>query len=570
MIGESYLGRCGVLKSTLAEMESMARGLDLGDVISEPIRELGQAIEEPFLLVVTGADGAGKSALVNAFAGEEVATGSSLHDRLVYEYCHGLSAEDSSLGINTVRRTRPAAGLEKLRLVEMPWREDAKSFFAEEILPAADAVLFVFSIANPWAEPGWDFLRTIHFPCADRLICVLQQSDVRTPMEVEVVARHVQQKMREQFGVAGCVQPLSAKLALQARRNSLDDGLLLERSGFNSLERRISEIIAQAEPRLRKLSEKAEKAQRLLDEMASKILARCHTLQRDSQRLSALARSVVGGKADMVQHLTGALLGLARECDRTQMESYRALERNLSAAALLAALFRPVGRGLAEQVGDAPMREAVRREIPHALEGLQAAFREVWEHFHQTLRREISTRLPPAQALPPPTREAREILEEIEREAFVEAVPVAGQKSVFPALGSLAVLLRLLFFVVVVTGGAAIFFAESKPVLAGVVGGVACGVLLAGITIALLKRGKLLAQYRLQLLARREAAIAAAEQQLHAVVEQFYDDMGATFEPLEGFCNARMHFFDPFLQQIGTLGARLETTVKALRAELGE
>jgi|GEM_PF-4227331 len=568
MIGERYLGYCGVLRTALAEMESMARSLDLGMIITEPARELAQTSFEPFLVVITGADGSGKSALVNAFARAKVANDSPAPHRTVYEYTHGAQPAESQLSINTIRRARPVAGLEKLRVVEMPLREDARSLFNEEIMPAADAVLFVLPITSPWSEPVWDFLKGIHFPVADRLICVLQQSDLRSPLEVEAVTRHIGQTMRDRFGETGSVQPVSALLAMEAQAGPMEDPALLERSGFRALERRISEIIAHSEPRLRRFREKVEQARRLLDDMASRILSRCHTLQRDLQRLGTLGRSVAGGKADMVQHLTGALLSLARECDHRQMESYRALDRNLSPLALFVMIFRPVTRRLEKEVGEHPMRDTIRHEVPHAIQGLQAAFREVWEHFHQTLQRDFSTRLPPAPAEPPPTKTPAAILEQIEREAFADVSPVMDEEEIFPAIHALAGRLRLFAVLIAITAGAAGFFASSKPVWAATAGGLTLGLLLVAIGLAARERAKLVARYRQQLFARREAAIAATERQLHEVVEQFYRDMGATFEPLEGFCNARMHFFDPFLHQIGNLGTRLETLSKTVGAEL--
>jgi len=567
MIGESYLGRCGALKAALAEMEAMARGLDLSTSVSEPMRELGRSVEEPFLIVVTGADGAGKSMLVNALAGAQITGGISPGNRLVYEYAHGDSPAEVPLGVNTIRRECSVAGLEKLRVVDMPMRADSRSLFSEDTLPSADAVLFVFSITNPWVENAWDFLKGIHFPCADRLICVLQQCDLRSPMEVQAVTKHIEQKMRDRFSTMTHVQPISASLALQAR-NGFADGDLLERSGVAALERRLSEIVSISEPRLKRLCEKVETAQHQLDEMASRILSRCHTLQRDLQRLATLERNVIGGKSDMVQHLTGALLGLTRECDQTQMESYRALEKNLGFGALLSLPFRRAASGIEGKIGLEPIREAIRRAIPHALEGLQSAFREVWDHFHSTLRSEISTRLPPAPSEPPPIKPAPAVLEQIEREAFIENADANDDISVLPALKNLASLLRILLVVIVGGVGAAIFFAPKNHLFTGIGAGVAAIALLVAISASIATRSKVLTNYRRQLVSRREAAIAASENQLHEIIEQFYTDMAATFEPLEGFCNARMHFFDPFLSRVTTLGSRLENLMRSLRSDL--
>ena len=236
------------------------------------LRQLAEAVSEPFLLVVAGEANSGKSTFLGALFGEEVggadvapaATGKPTWFR------YGDEAGDETMPDGVVMRSRPLAFLRDFNMVEVAGTnpmDAGHDAVAEDIVPMADLVLVVLPVTNPWGGAMWRFLGCLHRVWLKRVVVILQQCDLRPPGEVAAVARAVRDRLHAASGETIPVFPVSALLAVEARqvlRQGGDAGGLWERSGFPDVEDYLREHVGCFEARLVKMRNTLGSARRVL------------------------------------------------------------------------------------------------------------------------------------------------------------------------------------------------------------------------------------------------------------------------------------------------------------------
>ena len=103
------------------------------------------------------------------------------------------------------------------------------------------------------------------------VIFVLQQADLRSPEEIQVIVDYMAQLSRQRFGRDFPLFAVSAKKAYLARSSGADPERLLAESGFAALENHISRSVTQNPARVGKLASAHRFARQILDNLASKI-----------------------------------------------------------------------------------------------------------------------------------------------------------------------------------------------------------------------------------------------------------------------------------------------------------
>ena len=259
------------LARTLRRAADEARGNGGDEVRSAALERLAEAAREPFLLVVAGEVNSGKSTFLNALFGEEVSEADVLPatERVLW-FRHGDVGKDEVLPNGVVVRKRPLAFLRDFNMVDTPGTNsvvDGHDAVTEDFVPLADLVLVVLPVTNPWAASMWRFLERLHRVWLKRVIVILQQCDLRSPEEVTTVSGHVRGRLHGAFGEVFPLFPVSALLALQARRSlekTGDVGDLWEKSGFPEVEVYLRQHVGRFESRLLKMRNTVEAALQVL------------------------------------------------------------------------------------------------------------------------------------------------------------------------------------------------------------------------------------------------------------------------------------------------------------------
>jgi small GTP-binding protein len=231
-------------RELLAELrDSLTRfGADATDqaALNASIRQL----DEFFLLVVVGEFNAGKSAFINALAGQRVLqegvtpTTAQIHV-LKYGEVSATTIDDNGLRVVTA----PAELLRDIHIVDTPGtnaiiREHEQ--LTAEFVPRADLVLFVTSADRPFTETERSFLEAIR-GWGKKIVIVVNKIDIfERGEELDEVLAFVRSSAQRLLGLTPEIFPVSSRQALRAKQG--DPGQWVP-SRFEALERFISSTL---------------------------------------------------------------------------------------------------------------------------------------------------------------------------------------------------------------------------------------------------------------------------------------------------------------------------------------
>jgi Dynamin family len=192
----------------------------------------------------------------------------------IFFFKHGPVPESRPLTPTLEEVQVPCDFLRDFHIVDTPGTnsiENEHQQITERFVPNADLVVFVFSAMNPWGASAWQFLEKVHRQWMRNVIFVLQQADLRSPEEIQVIVDYMAQLSRQRFGRDFPLFAVSAKKAYLARSSGADPERLLAESGFAALENHISRSVTQNPARLGKLASAHRFARQILDNLAAKI-----------------------------------------------------------------------------------------------------------------------------------------------------------------------------------------------------------------------------------------------------------------------------------------------------------
>jgi GTPase SAR1 family protein len=275
MIGDDYFHLRSRLGADLLSLSGLVRELG-GEAESCAILDnLIAGLKDPFVFVVVGEVNVGKSTFLNALFGQEFSrTGVVPTTDKIFFFKHGPVLESRSLTPTLEEVQVPCDFLRDFHIVDTPGTnsiENEHQQITERFVPNADLVVFVFSAMNPWGASAWQFLEKVHRQWMRNVIFVLQQADLRSPEEIQVIVDYMAQLSRQRFGRDFPLFAVSAKKAYLARSSGADPERLLAESGFAALENHISRSVTQNPARLGKLASAHRFARQILDSLATKI-----------------------------------------------------------------------------------------------------------------------------------------------------------------------------------------------------------------------------------------------------------------------------------------------------------
>jgi small GTP-binding protein len=204
------------------------------DALASSIRQL----DEFFLLVVVGEFNAGKSAFINALAGQRVLqegvtpTTAQIH---ILKYGDTVTSAVGEHGVREI--SAPVELLRDVHIVDTPGtnaiiREHER--LTNEFVPRADLVLFVTSADRPFTETERAFLESIR-NWGKKIVIVVNKADIfETQAELDQVLEFVADAARRLLGIQPEIFPVSARQAMRAKQG---EPALWTASRFETLER---------------------------------------------------------------------------------------------------------------------------------------------------------------------------------------------------------------------------------------------------------------------------------------------------------------------------------------------
>jgi hypothetical protein len=279
MIGEDFLLLREQLDTDLRRLAQQLRDFGSDETAPQTADHLLDNLREPVLLLVVGEPGVGKSTFLHALFGREFAARPASSANTLRYFRHGSQAGTETVlpGLEEVQA--PHDFLHDFHIVDLPGAPAPElADLTRRFLPIADAVILLFSAADPWGASAWQFLNEVQSNWPRHLICVLQQADQRSPEEIQVITDYMRQLASQRHNRTFPTYAVAAKRAWLARSTGLDPERLLEESGFPALEQHLSTLIGRGTARFNRLADTARRGRQLLER-----------LQRDLQRQVAEA-----------------------------------------------------------------------------------------------------------------------------------------------------------------------------------------------------------------------------------------------------------------------------------------
>lgn len=275
MIGDEYFELRSRLGTELFALGGLIREFGGDAEALAVIDNLIHGLRDPFVFVVVGEVNVGKSTFLNALFGQDFSrTGVMPTTDKICFFKYGPVVQQKAVTPTLDEVQAPCDFLRDFHIVDTPGTNSIESehqAITERFVPNADLVIFVFSAMNPWGASAWQFLDRVHRHWMRNVIFVLQQCDLRSPEEIQVITDYMAQLSRQRFGREFPLFPVSAKKAFMARSSGIDRDQLLADSGFLGLEQHISQTVTRTASRIAKLGSAHRIGRQLLDQLAARI-----------------------------------------------------------------------------------------------------------------------------------------------------------------------------------------------------------------------------------------------------------------------------------------------------------
>ena len=572
MIAEHYLQLRGEVEAALGEMLKFAAELRRPGPILDSLHGLLTNIREPLLFVVVGEVKAGKSSLINALFGQEIARTDVLPatDRVcIYRY--GREEKTIEISPRLIESHLPIEFLQNFNVVDTPGTNTMVAehqTITENFVPRADLILFVFSVVNPWTQSAWEFLKFVQKKWLKNVVFVLQQADLRDQKEVEVIRRHLHESAMERLGISVPIFAVSARKALLSRTSAVDKERLWQESQFAGLEQQINLIVSEGSAAILKFRSANQAAQVVLGEVRKELEESMEVIGRDEKRLTRIQQFIATRQEQTSRQISGLLRDVEKVCRDCVNEGYRSLERRLSFFRTWKLIWsRSDWQREFQMELEMTLRERVQPEVEHAVQMLEVDLRGVWPHLNDTLDTLLATEL---RSQAPRTihdfaQQRRELLQAVHL-ALIERV---SGKSIEERLSQLfaetSTRLRVPAGVAAASGLVALIAAMSSAAVADITGILAASAAVTGSVVVLRQRRKILQLYSEQMGTKCAEITQLIEQQLKHAVDLFYREITVAFQPLAAFCENRRREYEPQINRAAGLQDQLDLVALHLR-----
>ncbi|NDJ75192.1 MAG: hypothetical protein GYB65_02945 [Chloroflexi bacterium] len=294
-------------------IETLERVDGLPDSEMEQARDALFHTNHPFLMVMVGPFGSGKSSIINALLGGDVLEVGPIPttDHIVI-LRHGPDVQRSRSGdIETVFHPTPL--LENLSLVDTPGLESVFRTHDEvtrRFLHRADVVLLVMIATQVLSAGNLEFLQELK-GYGKRVIAVVNQVDVLEDDEREQVRDFVLEQSRLYLGIEPQVWLVSARQALAAQSATPRDEIAWDESGFAGIEEYIQTTLGDTE----RLRQKLETPIQI-----------CQNVTRTALALSQERQAALDEHRKTMENIQAQIEQARREQERTVEETLETVE----------------------------------------------------------------------------------------------------------------------------------------------------------------------------------------------------------------------------------------------------
>jgi len=556
MVVEAYLEARARLAGVVGNLVSLARETDENPETVETLQTLSRSLADPLLFVVVGEVKAGKSSLLNAVFGQEFCKVDVLPatDR-IYVFKYGETEHDVAVSEDLTERYRPIPFLKNFNIVDTPGTNTIVASHHEittSYVPLADLIVFVFSVANPWAASAWEFLRLLGHRWKKNIVFVLQQADLRSPEEVEVIIKHLNQTILQILGSSRPIFAVAAKKALQAKLNSNPpDEKLWQESNFAALEKWISDTVTQSDQRGGKLRSTAQTAQVVANSIQVRLQSSVDLLKSDQEKLGTIRRSLEARKGQTLRQVGGFIREMEMAYDNCRERGEKLLEERLTLMQTFKMIFSG-GRwekDFQDQV-ERDVRTKVQEQIEQALGLLESDLRGIWQDLQERVQVQFDTKRQLRAALPSFLSQRGMILQKLQLTLLEQTSDAKIREQLQSWFGETARWLRVPAGVAAAGGVFTVIAALAHAAILDVTGTVAGLAAATGTVYAVLRRRHILRKYRQRMNEKRAQLSEAVETQLRNAITAFYHEVGTTFDPLESFCVAEAHRILPLRERV--------------------
>src|SRR5262249_31821050 len=273
-----------------------------------PLERSIEQLDELFLLVVVGEFNSGKSAFINALAGQKVMEeGVTPTTAQVTLLTYGTDRSSRQVEPHLVAVTAPAELFREIHIVDTPGtnaviREHER--LTTGFVPRADLVLFVTSADRPFTETERAFMEQIR-DWGKKVVIVVNKVDILGgDGEVAQVRRYVAENAQRLLGMTPEVFPVSAKAAFRAKSGEPQHW---QASGFEALERYVRSSLDQAGRTRLKLLNPVGVGAALAGRYLSVTRERLSALQEDVSNLEDVESQLGVYEADMAREFEGRM-----------------------------------------------------------------------------------------------------------------------------------------------------------------------------------------------------------------------------------------------------------------------
>jgi small GTP-binding protein len=572
MIADHYLQLRGEVEAVLGDVLKFAAELRRPGPELDGLHGLLTNIREPLLFVVVGEVKAGKSTLINALFGKEIAKADVLPatDRVcIFRY--GGEEKQIEQSPKLIEIHLPLEFLRDFNIVDTPGTNTMVAehqTITENFVPRADLILFVFSVVSPWTQSAWEFLKFVQKKWLKNVVFVLQQADLRDAKEVGVIKRHLQETAIERLGMNVPIFAVSARKALLARTSAVDKQRVWAESQFAELEQQINLMVSEASAGMLKFRSANQTSQVILGEIRKQLTESIDIINRDEARLERINQFIDGRQQQTERQISGLLRDVEKVCRDCVNDGYKLLQTRLSFWRTWKLIWgRSDWQREFQMELEMKLRQRVQPEVEHAVQLLEVDLRGVWPQLNDTLDTFLTTDL---RSQAPRTmhdfgQQRRELLQAVHLALIERVTGKSLEDRLAQLFAETSTRLRLPAGVAAASGLVALIAAMSSAAVADVTGILALTAAAGGTVVAFRQRRKILQLYSDQMENKCAEVTRLLEQQLKHAVDLFYREITVAFQPLAAFCATRRAEFEPQIKRAGELHQRLDQLASRLR-----
>ncbi|MBN8635575.1 MAG: dynamin family protein [Anaerolineae bacterium] len=314
--------------------------------------DIAQDLREMFFLVVViGEFNAGKSSFINALLGDELLamgitpTTDAIH---VIRYNENSPRKANIREDGIYEWTHPNTIATGVALVDTPgtgsvFQKHEK--IAKQFLHRSDLVIFVISAKRAFAETERLYLELAK-NYGKKIILVVNQTDLLNPNELREVRTFVERQAKELLDFEPLIFLVSAKDALQARRNGQPDA-----GGIDAVKAHLRGVLSEAPPAKQKLLAQLDTAERTVKHYYDAAKSKYDLIGADTTKVRDIQRELETQSGGLNAQLTRARADIDAVFEGMRMRGLEFINKNLS--------LRSIGRGLNRETLQAQFTETV-------------------------------------------------------------------------------------------------------------------------------------------------------------------------------------------------------------------